>query len=76
MADFRERMNKLFSQPTFLAQRVQDKLKPSALPASGGRIQDRFSPTAQTTTYQRTTTTIYKSGLQAGGQVRRGDGES
>jgi hypothetical protein len=57
-------------------QRVSDYLKPSALPASGGRVQDRFSPSAQATTYQKTTTTIYFGGTQQGNPTRSKTGES
>jgi hypothetical protein len=69
MPDDRERMKQVFG-PTILGdmgRRVQDKLRPSALPASGGREQDRFPPGSQTTTVQKTTTTIYPKGLQLSG---------
>jgi hypothetical protein len=71
MTDFRERMQKLFGQPTFLGERIDKKLNPSALPVSGGREQDRFANAAQVTTYPtRTVTTVFPKGVQQGNPTK------
>jgi hypothetical protein len=75
-ADFRERMQKLFGQPTFLGQRVQDRLKGSG-PTGSGRIQDRWKPDVVTETQPtRTKTSIFFAGTQQGNPTRSRDGES
>ena len=76
-SDFRKRLNRLFGQPTFLGDRVQDRLKGSGLPQSGGRQQDRWkADVAVETNPTRCITKVYRAGVQQGNPTPWKTGES